>query len=285
MRILTFTAPESGEIEWGIQSRDRVYSMTSIAPTVDDFIRMGKQALERSRELTGSARAPEHAMSEIQVRAPVQHPSKVVAIGQNYMDHCRECNVPAPTRPVVFAKFPSSVIGPFDEIQWRTDLTTEVDWEVELGVVIGRTARRVSQEDALDYVFGYTVANDVSARDIQGGDGQWVRGKSLDTFCPIGPVIVTTDEIPDPQNLGIRSWVNGQIMQDSNTREMIFDVRYLIEFLSQAFTLNPGDVIVTGTPHGVGVGRDPQIFLADGDVVEVEIDDIGRMSNPCRVLD
>jgi 2-keto-4-pentenoate hydratase/2-oxohepta-3-ene-1,7-dioic acid hydratase in catechol pathway len=221
--------------------------------------------------------------SEIRVKAPVQHPSKIVAIGQNYMDHCRECNAPIPTRPIVFAKFPSSIIGPSDEIRWRADLTGQVDWEVELGVVIGQTARHVSEEDALDHVFGYTVVNDVSARDLQGGDGQWVRGKSLDTFCPIGPVVVTADEIPNPQDLGIRCWVNDVVMQDSNTLEMIFNVRYLIAFLSRAFSLMPGDVILTGTPYGVGVGREPQVFLRDGDVVEVEIDCIGRLRNVCHI--
>jgi 2-keto-4-pentenoate hydratase/2-oxohepta-3-ene-1,7-dioic acid hydratase in catechol pathway len=255
----------------------------SIAPTLDDFIRMGQPALD---DLSAAARpgmAAAYHMSEIHVQAPVKHPSKIIAIGQNYMDHCRECNVPPPTRPVVFTKFPSSIIGPTHDIQWRSDLTEQVDWEVELGVIIGQTTRHVPEEDALDYVFGYTVINDVSARDLQSGDGQWVRGKSLDTFCPMGPVIVTADEIPDPQNLGIRCWVNGAVMQDSNTLEMIFNVRYLIAFLSRAFTLNPGDVISTGTPHGIGAGRDPQIFLHDGDVVEVEVDQIGRLRNVCRV--
>ncbi|NLF00925.1 MAG: fumarylacetoacetate hydrolase family protein, partial [Anaerolineales bacterium] len=159
------------------------------------------------------------------------------------------------------------------------------DWEVELGVVIGRTTRRVSEEQALDYVLGYTVVNDVTARDLQSGDGQWVRGKSPDTFCPMGPVIVTADGIPDPQSLGIRAWVNGAVMQDSNTREMVFGVRHLIAFLSQAFTLYPGDIIASGTPHGVGIGRTPPVFLKNGDVVEMEIDRIGRLRNVCRIED
>ncbi len=283
MRVLSFTSPESSKSEWGVQIGDRVYSGMSIAPTLDDFIRMGKPALDELRAIARSEMAPDYPMSEVHLETPIQHPSKVVAIGQNYMDHCRECNAPIPTRPIVFAKFPSSVIGPTDDIQWRSNLTTQVDWEVELGVVVGETARHVSEEAALDYVFGYTIVNDVSARDLQSGDGQWVRGKSLDTFCPVGPVIVTADEIPDPQTLGIRCWVNGTVMQDSNTREMIFNVRYLMAFLSRAFTLNPGDVIASGTPHGVGVGRDPQIFLHDGDVVEMEIDHVGHMRNVCRI--
>ena len=152
-------------------------------------------------------------------------------------------------------------------------------------MVIGKLVRRVSEEDALDYVFGYTVANDISARDLQGGDGQWVRGKSLDTFCPMGPAVVTADEIPDPQALGLRCLVNGTPVQDSNTGEMIFNVRYLISFLSQAFTLLPGDVILSGTPYGIGAARDPQIFLHDGDVMVSEIDGLGQLRNVCRVED
>jgi 2-keto-4-pentenoate hydratase/2-oxohepta-3-ene-1,7-dioic acid hydratase in catechol pathway len=283
MHVLSFNLPESSKSEWGVQSGDQVYSGISIAPTLDDFIRMGQPGLDKLSATARPGMAAAYPMSEIHVQAPIKHPSKIIAIGQNYMDHCRECNVPPPTRPVVFTKFPSSIIGPTDDIQWRSDLTEQVDWEVELGVIIGRTTRHVPEEEALDYVFGYTVINDVSARDLQSGDGQWVRGKSLDTFCPMGPVIVTADEIADPQNLGIRCRVNGTVMQDSNTLEMIFNVRYLIAFLSRAFTLNPGDVISTGTPHGIGAGRDPQIFLHDGDVVEVEVEHIGQLRNVCRV--
>ena len=151
------------------------------------------------------------------------------------------------------------------------------------GVVIGKRARRVSQAEAMDHVFGYTVINDVSARDLQFGDKQWVRGKSLDTFCPCGPYVVTADEITHPHALSLRSTINGQVMQDSNTREMIFNVPYLVSFLSQAFTLEPGDLIATGTPNGVGVFRKPQVFLQDGDLVEVEVQGIGRLTNPVKL--
>jgi len=285
VRILGFTVPENNRREWGVQIGDRVYSGVSLAPTLDDFVKLGEGALEELRAIAAPGRAPDYAMSEIRLEAPLQRPGKIMAIGRNYLDHCRETGSPVPERPILFAKFPSSVIGPSDEIRWHMDVTKKVDWEVELGVVIGETARRVSQEEALDHVFGYTVVNDVSARDLQFSDGQWVRAKSLDTFCPLGPAVVTADEIPDPQNLGLRSWVNGEVMQDSNTSEMIFDVRFLVSFLSRAFTLYPGDIIATGTPHGVGLGRDPQVFLDDGDVVEMEIDRIGRMRNVCRVED
>jgi 2-keto-4-pentenoate hydratase/2-oxohepta-3-ene-1,7-dioic acid hydratase in catechol pathway len=283
MRLLSFTVLESIKREWGVQGGDGVYSGMSIASSLDDLIHAGPTALDELLVIARPDRSPDYALSDIRVEVPLRHPSKVVAIGQNYMDHCRECNAPIPKRPIVFAKFPSSLIGPTDDIQWCSELTQQVDWEAELGVVIGKAARHVPEETALDYVFGYTVINDVSARDLQGGDGQWVRGKSLDTFCPMGPGIVTADEIPDPQDLDVRCWVNGMVMQDSNTLEMIFNVRYLISFLSRAFTLNPGDVISTGTPHGVGVGRDPQIFLQDGDVVEVEVERIGRLRNVCRI--
>jgi len=153
-----------------------------------------------------------------------------------------------------------------------------------LAVIIGRHCRNVNEDDALDFVAGYTAANDVSARDLQLGDGQWIRGKGLDTFCPLGPLFVTADEIPDPQKLAIRAILNDQVMQDSHTNEMIFSVARLIAFCSQAFTLEPGDVLLTGTPHGVGLGREPQIYMQDGDVIVVEIEGIGRLENRCRVV-
>ena len=284
MRLVSFVAPQGGEADWGVEMRGSVHSARALAPTLDAFVASGQHGLDQLRAVAEAGQlGPAYPLNEVRLRAPLSRPSKIMAIGQNYLDHCRECNAPIPTRPIVFAKFPSSVIGPEDEIRWRADLTSQVDWEVELGVVIGAPARRVPEERALDVVLGYTVVNDVTARDLQRGDGQWVRGKSLDTFCPVGPAIVTADEIPDPQNLGIRSFVNGTVMQDSNTREMIFGVRYLIAFLSAAFTLCPGDLIATGTPHGVGIGRKPPVFLSDGDVVEVEVDGIGRLRNCCRV--
>ena len=223
--------------------------------------------------------------SEATLLAPLERPGKIIAIGLNYMDHCRETNSTPPEKPIVFCKFPTSVVGPGDEICWSENLTRQVDYEVELAVVMGKRARKVSEQEALDYVFGYTVGNDVSARDLQFSDGQWVRAKSIDTFCPLGPAIVTADAVTSPQNLKIRSHLNGQTMQDSNTGEMIFPVVHLISFCSHAFTLEPGDVILTGTPHGVGVGRDPQIFMKDGDRIVVEIEGIGSLENTCRTTE
>jgi len=211
-------------------------------------------------------------------------PGKILAIGRNYVEHAKELNNEIPSEPLVFAVMPSAIIGTGDVIEWENDLTGQVDWEGELAVIIGKTARKVSQADALDYVFGYTVANDVSARDLQDRDKQWVRAKGLDTFCPIGPSIVTTDEIPDPQALTIITTVDGVQKQHGTTALMIYKVAFLIEYLSRAFTLNPGDMILTGTPSGVGKGMKPPQFLRDGSMVSVEIEGIGKITNSCRML-
>jgi 2-keto-4-pentenoate hydratase/2-oxohepta-3-ene-1,7-dioic acid hydratase in catechol pathway len=224
-------------------------------------------------------------VKEVELLAPIIRPGKIVAIGLNYLDHCRETNIEPPEKPLIFTKFTTSINDPGGVIEWSDSLTQQVDYEAELAVVIGRTARHVSIDEALDYVFGYTCANDVSARDLQFSDGQWVRGKSLDTFCPLGPWIVSADEIPDPQNLKIQCEVNGELLQDSHTSEMIFGVAELIAYCSDAFTLEPGDIILTGTPHGTGAFRDPKVFLRDGDTVAVEIENIGRIENSCRVYD
>jgi 2-keto-4-pentenoate hydratase/2-oxohepta-3-ene-1,7-dioic acid hydratase in catechol pathway len=218
-------------------------------------------------------------VTDVRLLAPVV-PGKVLAIGQNYLDHIREQGIDPPETPVLFPKFPTSVIGPGEEIRWTAGLTEQVDYEAELAVVIGRRASRVGVEDALRYVFGYTGSNDVSARDLQFGDGQWTRGKGLDRFLPLGPAIVEIDEVPDPQDVAVRCRVNGDLMQDASTREMVFSVAELIAFVSEGITLEPGDVILTGTPKGVGYFRDPQLFLAPGDIVDVEIGDFGVLSNP-----
>ena len=207
------------------------------------------------------------------------HPGKIVAIGLNYLDHIRESKLSQPKQPLVFAKFPSSVTGPNDPIVVDADLTMHVDWEVELGVIVGRRMRNVAVGAALGYVFGYTVANDVSGRDVQFSESQWTRGKSFDTFCPIGPVVVTADEIQDPQVLGLRTRVNGEVMQDSSTAQMLFGVAELLAFCSRNFTLEPGDLLLTGTPWGCGYFMDPPRGLEIGDVVECEVERIGVLRN------
>ncbi len=218
------------------------------------------------------------------LRAPFT-PRSFICIGLNYMDHVKESNAQPPARPVVFAKFANALAHPGDVITWYADVTQQVDWEAELGVVIGKPCYRVSQEDALAYVGGYTCVNDVSARDIQLTDSakQFTLGKTLDGFCPIGPCLVTADEIPDPQNLAIRCRVNSNVVQNSNTREMIFGVAALVSYLSKFMTLMPGDLIATGTPPGVGMGMKPPVWLKDGDEVTVEIERIGTLTNFCRV--
>lgn len=211
---------------------------------------------------------------------PLLTPGKIICIGLNYPPHCEETNYAIPKSPVVFAKFGNAVAAHDEAIRWPAGLTEQVDYEAELGVIIGRRAKRVSTTDALQHVFGYVAVNDVSARDIQIPDGQWVRGKSLDGFCPFGPTIVTADEIPDVQALDIKCILNGEVLQNSNTSNMIFPVDYLISFLSRTTTLEPGDLILTGTPDGVGLARRPQVFLKRGDRVDVMIDRVGQLSNP-----
>ena len=259
------------------------------ASSLKTFVEQGDDAVQTVRILLDEARECRELweklellfpLASVKLAAPIPNPSKVVAIGQNYIDHCREQNAPIPERPIIFAKFPTSVIGHGDAITWPPDLTKEVDYEAELGVVIGKRARCVRKEDAFDHVAGYLNANDVSARDLQFGDKQWVRGKSLDTFCPLGPYLVTKDEIPDPHNLRIRATLNGKVMQDSNTSNLIFRIPELIEFVSAAFTLLPGDILLTGTPPGVGVFRTPKVLMQPGDTITIEVEGLGTLTNP-----
>lgn len=220
------------------------------------------------------------SLSQVQIAPPVWRPGKIVCVGLNYHDHCREQGLEVPKIPVLFAKFPSALIGPEESITWPTEASSQVDYEAELAVVIGRTARNIEVHEANDYIAGYTVLNDVSARDVQFAVGQWTWGKSFDSFCPLGPYLVTPDEVGDPQQLRIRCWLNGELVQDSNTKEMIFKISDLLSTLSKTFTLLPGDIIGTGTPDGVGVFRKPPVFLKRGDTVEIEIEKVGRLRNP-----
>ena len=187
-----------------------------------------------------------------------------------------------PSIATMFTKYPTSIVGPGDEIRWDPALTSKVDFEAEMALVVGKRARNVSEEDAFEYIAGYMNCHDVSARDLQLEVGdQWIMGKSLDTFCPLGPYLVTKDEVADPHNLSIRCLVNGEALQDSNTKELVFGIPYLMAYLTRGFTLLPGDVVTTGTPHGVGAFRKPPVFLKDGDVVTVEVEGLGQLTNPC----
>ena len=275
VKLVTFT--HNGRRRLGEVVGDEVYGLAST-----DTMRMHDMI---ARGITPNRVSQRFALAEVTLNAPLR-PGKIIAIGRNYAEHARETGNEPPPRPLIFAKFPSAIIDPGAAICWDRAITKEVDWEVELVVVIGRRARHVREEDALKHAFGYTVGNDVSARDLQHRtDGQWTRGKSLDTFCPLGPVIVTRDEIDDVQSLRLTTEVNGESMQDGNTRDMIFQVAYLIHYCSQMFTLEPADIIMTGTPAGVGEGRKPKLYLQDGDVVRCSVEGIGTLENPCVVRD
>jgi 5-carboxymethyl-2-hydroxymuconate isomerase len=233
----------------------------------------------RIAEATASG-SPRWAPDEITILAPLRRPSKIVCVGLNYLDHCRETGVPAPTSPVIFSKFPSSIIGPGEPIVLH-HLTKELDWEVELVAVIGESVGP-QHRARLDSLLGYTIGNDVSARDIQRQDGQWVRAKSLDSWCPLGPVVASPDELGDPQTLPIGLRVNGETRQESNTAEMVFSVSELLEWLTATVTFLPGDLLFTGTPHGTGGFQQPPHYLRNGDVVEAWIVGIGSLTNVVR---
>ncbi|GLX97209.1 fumarylacetoacetate hydrolase family protein [Herbidospora sp. NBRC 101105] len=215
---------------------------------------------------------PAVPLADVELLSPVAHPEKIICIGLNYADHIRETGLDTPSKVLAFVKTAHTLTGPYQDVVVPAGTTDQLDWESELAVVMGP-----------DGVFGYTVADDVSARDAQFADGQWFRGKNFDGFCPLGPWIVTADELPDPHDLAISARVNGETVQDSTTGEMIFKIPEIIAYLSTYMTLNPGDVIATGTPHGVGMGRRPPLWLRDGDVVECEVEGVGLLRNTVRI--
>ena len=257
MKLLTFIA--DNQARPGVIDGGRVVDLLAAGLPVNEtgdlmrIVRGGDAMLERVLAAIESPDRRSYDLDDVSVIAPLFMPPKIVAVGLNYTDHCEEAGLPLPKEPVLFSKFTSSVVGPYADISWPPDIIKEVDYEVELSVVIGRRGRNIKEEDALDYVCGYTVVNDVTARDLQfAGDRQWDRSKSLDTFCPWGPYIVTRDEIKDPHDLELRTLVNGKEMQKSSTKNMIFNINQIISYVSQFFTLKIGDYIFTGTPAGVG---------------------------------
>ena len=287
MRLLTHLVDGEERLAVAVDDRDAVdvvdllgggpWTMARLLSDPPGTLERLRRALDQG---TGPAVKP---IASLRLLTPVR-PAKIIAVGRNYREHAAEESAALPSAPLLFAKFPSSVVGDGATITWSAALTAEVDYEAELAVVIGRRARDVDLDRALDYVLGYSCLNDVSARDLQVSDGQWTRAKSLDTFCPIGPWLVTVDEIPDPGALRVQCRVNGEPRQDASTGELVHGVAELISYCSRSFTLEPGDVIATGTPGGVGAFRDPPVFLADGDAVEVEIDRVGTLTNRCRVV-
>jgi 2-keto-4-pentenoate hydratase/2-oxohepta-3-ene-1,7-dioic acid hydratase in catechol pathway len=274
-------ADPSGEAKFAFYRAGQICPLDSIT----DRDLTPEQLFSGGHELLASIAPPSESQWQTapeRLLPPVPPPEKIICIGLNYRDHAIETGAEIPTEPVVFSKFNSTLIGHGDSIR-LPEVAHEVDYEAELVVIIGRTAKHVSADRAMDYVFGYSCGHDVSARDWQKGrpGGQWLLGKTFDTFAPVGPCLVTTQEIPDPSNLRVRMHLNGEVVQDSTTAQLIFDIPSLIAHLTKIVTLKPGDLIFTGTPPGVGAARNPPMFLKPGDQCTVEIDGIGRLSNPC----
>jgi 2-keto-4-pentenoate hydratase/2-oxohepta-3-ene-1,7-dioic acid hydratase in catechol pathway len=299
MRYLTFSLPGDPTERLGAARGDRVVDVRKAihdkwtGPAPDSLlalIQAGPDAWQRMASLLEQelARpgAGDHRLQDVTWHAPIPRPRKnIFCLGQNYKSHiqeaarAREREFKLPEVPVFFTKAPSSVNGPYDAVPWKAAITQQLDYEAELAVIIGAHCKDVERADALDCVFGYTVLNDVSARDLQKSHLQWFKGKSLDGFCPMGPLVVTADEFGDPHQKRISLRLNGETRQDSTTAHMIFPIDVSIEFLSQGMTLEPADIIATGTPEGVGLGRTPPEYMKDGDIMETEVEGIGIMKN------
>jgi 2-keto-4-pentenoate hydratase/2-oxohepta-3-ene-1,7-dioic acid hydratase in catechol pathway len=278
MQLITFTHHDVTEP--GLLLGDNVLGLKASGfATLQDLIDQGEAALSRVAVL--AHQPPPNALiplANVKILTPLARPTKLICVGLNYRDHATECGAAIPKIPVIFSKFASAVIGPCDNIV-LPKASAQPDYEAELVVVIGKKGRNIPKEKWAEYVFGYTNMDDVSARDVQMATSQWLMGKTFDTFAPIGPAIVTKDEIPDPNNLKIEHILNGEVMQSSNTSEMIFHIPYIIEHLSRVMTLEPGDLISTGTPAGVGMAKKPPRWLRPGDVAIVRIEGIPELSN------
>jgi len=286
MKLVTFTLdgrPRLGALRSGKRG-DQVIDLHRADPRLPAdavaFLRAGKRALALAQQAVATT-SPEatYDLSAVTLKAPLPRPGKIVCVGQNYLEHAAESNAPRPLFPIIFAKYANAVIGHGEPIVIPAAVQ-KPDYEGELAVVIGRRARNVPEAEALDYVAGYMPLNDVSARDWQGRTSQWVLGKTPDTFCPMGPALVTADEIPNPQDLHIRTVIGDEVVQSGYTGDMIFSVAYLIYDMTRIMTLEPGDVIATGTPSGIGAARTPPRWLKPGDVVRVEIERAGTLENP-----
>ncbi|MBW2246733.1 MAG: fumarylacetoacetate hydrolase family protein [Deltaproteobacteria bacterium] len=277
MRLVRFG--QKGNIKPGLWKDGNIVDLREIFPEIPDisetFFREGW--LEKVAEVKNPGRK-----IEVRIASPIHRPSKIICLGKNYAEHAKEGGFENPEKPLLFCKTPNALSGPYDPIILPRS-SGQVDWEVELAVIIGKEGKRIAKTDAFDYVAGFTVMNDVSGRQAQFSDSQWFRGKSFDSFAPAGPFIVTPDEIDDVNNLRLTAVVDGEIMQDGNTRDMIFDIRAIIENISEDITLIPGDIISTGTPAGVGIFRDPPVVLKPGNVVECRIEQIGAIIN--KVVD
>ena len=278
-RIVDLTASVAATLTARGVIRAREIASALVPASTREFLEGGAASAEAVASIKEPVTIP---AALARLHAPISDPGKFICIGLNYRDHALEAGQPIPKEPPIFAKWSPSIVGPGDPIL-RPRGSSQLDWEVELGVVIGRTARYVSRDAALDYVWGYTIVNDASARDFQFITSQWMAGKIFETAAPVGPYLADRQEIADPHSLGLRTIVNGKQMQNGNTKTFIFDVRYLISYLSGLMTLSPGDLIATGTPPGVGFAMKPNpVFLQPGDVCRVEIDALGSMDNPVK---
>jgi 2-keto-4-pentenoate hydratase/2-oxohepta-3-ene-1,7-dioic acid hydratase in catechol pathway len=273
MKLVTFRRLD-GRLSVGELREDGLYSLGTELSMIEIA------AAEQLPDGEGSFKVMKHEG----IVAPLI-PRKILCVGRNYAEHAAELKNELPKTPLIFAKYPSCVIADGEKVQWRSSISQQVDWEGELVVVIGKGGKNIPEDKAYEHIFGYTIANDISARDLQDSESQWVRAKAQDTFCPLGPAIVTADELSNPHNLRVRTVVNGETMQDGLTENMIFKIPYLVSYLSQTFTLEAGDLILTGTPSGVGKGMKPPRFLKHGDEVSVTIDGIGSLTNTCEVSD
>jgi 2-keto-4-pentenoate hydratase/2-oxohepta-3-ene-1,7-dioic acid hydratase in catechol pathway len=291
VRFASYT--RGGTPAFGVLAADgaSIIGLGALAPDLETLVASGRDGLTRACEILEAGSDTSVALRDVTLTAPFPRPSRtILCVGKNYRDHAAEFHgsgfdstagaTAVPDAPIIFVKHPSSVIGPDAPIVSGNDPTATVDYEGELGVIIGESAFRVAESDALRYVYGYTIVNDVTSRELQSKHKQWFVGKSVDTFCPMGPYLVTADEIPDVTQLRLKTFVNDELRQDAVVADLIFDIPFLIATLSATTTLLPGDVIATGTPAGVGIGFTPPKYLRAGDRVRVTIDGLGELANP-----
>ncbi len=277
MKLITFRRSTSAAPEPGVLQKDAVYPLAPLGyADAESFIAAGEKALASTQAMTSqSASVP---LSSVQLLSPLLHPQRIFCVGLNYQDHATESKMAVQAVPTIFMKLPSAITGPDSDIVLPNN-STQPDYEAELAVVIGRSARNVTRDNWRQYVFGYTILNDVSARDVQLATSQWTLGKSFPTFCPIGPCVVTADELKDPHSLDVRLTIDGETMQQANTRDLIFDIPAVLGYISAIVPLEPGDIVSTGTPQGVGLGRTPPRWMRPGEEVVIEISGIGRLVN------
>jgi 2-keto-4-pentenoate hydratase/2-oxohepta-3-ene-1,7-dioic acid hydratase in catechol pathway len=277
VKLITFRRSIDALAEPGLLQKDAIYPLAPLGyADAESFIAAGEQALVSARTAIGKQNAV--PLASVQLLSPLLHPPRIFCVGLNYLDHATESKMVVQAVPTIFMKLPSAITGPDSDIVLPSN-STQPDYEAELAVVIGRNARNITRDNWRECVFGYTILNDVSARDVQLATSQWTLGKSFPTFCPIGPCVVTADELTDPHRLDLRLTIDGEVMQQANTRDLIFDIPAVLGYISAIVPLQPGDIVSTGTPHGVGLGRTPPRWMRPGEEVVIEIGGIGRLVN------